>query len=382
MKVVHKYYLLFLIYMMNILEYINGSDIPDLKNKLVDIINNTDDDKLLRQIDSVVWSRNESSISEIKKVAEDKLIDKYIKTIINTVLGNGDNLQDFSDIIKEGYLTIDEVIENINNFTSKIPLIDLVFNKIQIKNKDISRETLIDLANLKFNGMGRFELFLALFTKGAERPKQGADVVVNGIKFELKDHTGILKGRGKYNVDINAINDFNKRINGKFNFPIKNNTDFKMFINYIKSADDNKVKNEIADDIVKIYISSWDAYPSVFQEKYKEGFKNFLLNIHNTTTAHQDFMKWVSYYMLYSYCYNKDGDATFDYLLITAAGDNGEYKLLKMPAEIGNDIFDNITNIINKCGLEFAKYPRLERDSSHNIEISFKPNENTNRTRK
>ena len=79
MKVVHPYYLLFLIYMMNILEYINGSDIPDLKNKLVDIINNTDDDKLLRQIDSVVWSRNESSISEIKKVAEDKLIDKYIK---------------------------------------------------------------------------------------------------------------------------------------------------------------------------------------------------------------------------------------------------------------------------------------------------------------
>ena len=54
--------------MMNILEYINGSDIPDLKNKLVDIINNTDDDKLLRQIDSVVWSRNESSISEIKKL--------------------------------------------------------------------------------------------------------------------------------------------------------------------------------------------------------------------------------------------------------------------------------------------------------------------------
>ena len=69
-------------------------------------------------------------------------------------------------------------------------------------------------------------------------------------------------------------------------------------------------------------------------------------------------------------------------MLITAAGDNGEYKLLKMPSEIGNDIFDNITNIINKCGLKFAKYPRLERDSSHNIEISFKPNENTNRISK
>lgn len=358
--------------MMNILEYINGSDIQDLKNKLVDIINNTDDNKLLRQIDSVVYARNEKSIKSICDIAEHKQISKYIKVIINTVLGNGDNLQDFEKIIGSGCITVDEIIENVNNFTSEIPLVDLVLSKFT-NNEDISRETLEDLANLKFNGMGRFELFLALFVKDAERPKQGADVAINGIKFELKDHTGILKGRGKYNVDITAINTFNERINGKFNFPIKNNADFKMFINYIKSADDNTVKNEIADDIVNIYISSWDAYSSVFQDEYKTEFKNFLINIHTyTENIYQEFLKWVSYYMLYSYCYNKEGNASFNYLLITKQGNNGEYKLLEMPNRVDNNTFTIIKTIIDNCKLQFSKYPRLERDSSHNVEISFK----------
>lgn len=368
--------------MMNILEYINGSDIQDLKNKLVDVITNTEDDKLLKQIDSVVWTRYENSISKIEQIAENKLIDKYIKTIINTVLGNGDNLKDFLDIIDNGYLTIDEVIENINNdFTSKIPLIDLVFNKIHDNNKDISRETLEDLANLKFNGMGRFELFLALFINGAKRPKQGVDIIVNEIKFELKDHSGILKGRGKYNVNIQSIKELNNIVDNKFSFPIKNNSDFNSFINYVKSIDDNN-KEKIIDDIVNIYIDSWDAYNSIFQEKYKEGFKNFLLNIHNTKTAYQDFLKWISYYMLYSYCYNDKGNATFNYLLITAAGNNGEYKLLKMPNNVDDKIFDSIINVVNDSKLIFDKYPRLDRDSSHNIEIYFKPNENTNRISK
>ena len=301
----------------------------------------------IKRIDEGANDLIQSIISEIKKIKDTnflnkiysylfkgKIQDQVKEILINKNIKNSHDISLITSWIIEENATKDEKMNFLKRISlnSKKPILDLSKEKIKeyvqsgvqdvipgkllkedpILTKQFIQNCLSWVLRTSGAAAGAGEGFLILFSPQAKKADQGADVIVNGLKIEVKTNISNSKNQvqgggalcgGKNNQNWRSINP-TRLIEDKFNIKLNFKADQLRFTktnfpNFFKISkliqQQNFIQNEnIVKDIIKLLVNNY------FSKKASNAKKIFFKQLNEINFTDNINENWKNFKILWS----------------------------------------------------------------------------------
>lgn len=348
--------------MKSLIQHINESSLEELKTRLIELINNSDNEIPLRRAYNIMQHISDELYDEISSNCYSKwpLGLKEVFRIIEEYPCKRDFFEElkYKNTEKSNFATLEDLKNSDNVF-------DVIKNHTTFDNKKFFGDNLKQFLqklyhsrpNDENNATGKGELLLQTMFKNAKRGN-GADIEIDGVGIEVKGNKARLKGNNKVLRDASEISNYIKE---------QLNIDSPIRIGgcEVLSATFKDLFNEHNIDKETIFTNFANMYfyqCSNFNSEQQDSFNNFIKNYKNSNNIEAMSFKTIGKILLDIHCAlilisyylsHKRGKGTgFEYLLVI--NPNLDYhlidieKIIKSYSSIESQVTYILENIINK----------------------------------
>lgn len=348
--------------MKSLLQHINESSLEELKTRLIELINNSDNEVPLRRAYNIMQHISDELYDEISDNCYSKwpLGLKEVFRIIEEYPCKRDFFEELKyKNTKESIFATLEDLKNGNN------LFNVIKNHTTFDNKKFFGDDLKQFLQKLYdsrpndinNATGKGELLLQTMFKNAKRGN-GADIEIDGVGIEVKGNNARLKGNNKVLKDALQISNYiKKQLN--IDSPIRIGG-YKVLS---KTFEDLFKEHNIDKETIFTNFANMYFYQcSNFNAEQQDSFNNFIKNFKNSnnieTMSFNDMAKLlldihcalilISYYL----SHKRSRGTGFEYLLVI--NPNLDYYLIdieniiKSYSSIESQVTYILENIINK----------------------------------
>jgi hypothetical protein len=312
--------------MKSLIQHINESSLEELKTRLIELINNSDNEIPLRRAYNIIQHISDELYDEISASCYSKwpLGLKEVFRIIEEYPCKRDFFEElkYKNTETSKFATLED-LKNGNN------LFNVIKNHTEFDNKSFFGNNLKQFLQKLYdsrpndinNATGKGELLLQTMFKNAKRGN-GADIEIDGVGIEVKGNKARLKGNNKVLKDALEISNYVKR---------QLNIDSPIRIGGYKvlstTFEDLFKEHNIDKETIFINFANMYFYQcSNFNTEQQDSFNNFIKNYKNSNNIEAMSFKNIAKILLDIHCAlilisyylsHKRGKGTgFEYLLV------------------------------------------------------------------